>query len=148
VQPPSKVEEPAAPRVIHEVAEKTALAVRAGKNRVEVVLDPPQLGRVHVQVATEAGRIQARIEATTEATRALLESRISQLTQAFEGAGLPVQGVSVSLHMDMNSQMLDQQPRGGTASYQHEDGRPAASEEAPDPARPNRSAVLGFSYLA
>jgi flagellar hook-length control protein FliK len=61
---------------------------RPGRTEIHVQLDPPDLGRVRLHLTTSDERVSGRLVVEAEAVRALIESRLPELRQRLEAAGI------------------------------------------------------------
>ena len=70
---------------------------RAGES-IEIELDPPELGRVVVQLETDGPRIVARLLVADEAVATVLEQGLSTLVESLQSADLVVDDLQIDLH--------------------------------------------------
>lgn len=82
--------------------------------RIEIQLDPPELGRMSVELTESEHGVVARITANQEATAALVDSQLTALKQSLQDAGVSVSGFHVSYQFD---------PSTGQNSRQNDDFR-------------------------
>src|SRR5580698_10090728 len=80
----------AAPTVpIAGLAVAIASRAQAGSSQFDIRLDPPELGRIEVQLSVDSdGQVVSHITADRQDTLNLLQSQQPQLQQALEQAGL------------------------------------------------------------
>jgi flagellar hook-length control protein FliK len=92
-----------------ESAERTPFEklIRSARTQVgsrvssaRLVLDPPELGRLDVQVRMEAGRVSIGVKTETPEARELLKLRGDELKTALEQHGLHVERFDVTLESD------------------------------------------------
>lgn len=103
-------------------------------------LDPPELGRMRVDVRLEGDTIQVDVHTENEKTRDILQDRLGQLRVALEQAGVTVDRLDVNVNSqaadggDSHAEQLDSQStrretnRRGPGSFNSalaEDARPA-----------------------
>lgn len=126
---PSGTAAPAAPVPLTALAVEIAGQALAGKNRFEIRLDPPELGRIEVKLDVHRdGRIASHIVVDRAETLDLLRSDASALQRALQDAGLKTtdNGLQFSLRQQGGEQ---QQPSNWAA--------PSATDDAgtapPDP---------------
>ncbi|EHM09596.1 flagellar hook-length control protein [Thermanaerovibrio velox DSM 12556] len=79
-------------RVFREVA--------SGANRATVVVEPPSLGRVEVQLLLDGGELSARIRVENRELLGLVQAQSQRLKESLEAQGLQVSGLSVDLRND------------------------------------------------
>lgn len=72
--------------------------IRLGRSEAEMVIDlkPDALGRVHLRITAEPGRIVAQIRAENSITRQLIEAGLGDLKAALAERGLDLGSVTVS----------------------------------------------------
>src|SRR6185312_7907770 len=108
---PSPPAPPAAAVPLAGIAIAIAGKVFEGKNRFEIRLDPPELGRIEVKLDLDRdGRITSHIVADRPATLELLRNDAATLQRALDDAGLKTanNGLQFSLR-DQNQQQQQQQ---------------------------------------
>jgi len=71
--------------------------LRPGARRVQVDLDPPELGRLSIRVAMQEGKVTAVVRAESAATLGLLERQAPELQAAMRAAGVDVGALSLEL---------------------------------------------------
>ena len=92
----------------------------AGKNRFEIRLDPPELGKIDVRLDIDKhGQVTSRLIVEKAETLDLLRRDAPQLERALQDAGLKTSGngLQFSLQQQM-SQQRDDQPSGHVATAQ------------------------------
>ena len=85
----------------------------AGKNRFEIRLDPPELGRIEVRLDVDKdGRVTSHVIADNKDTLNLLQRDASGLQRAFQDAGLKTSdnGLQFSLRDQSSGQQQQQNP--------------------------------------
>jgi flagellar hook-length control protein FliK len=108
---------PAVAVPIEGVAVEIASKALEGKNRFEIRLDPPELGRIHVRLDVDRdGQITSRVTADRQDTLDLLRRDAPQLQRALNDAGLRTadNGLQFSLR-DQSANRQHQQPANDTA---------------------------------
>ncbi len=76
--------EPAWQPVLQRVTEQIAQQVRIGQQQAVIELEPAGLGKIRIDLRVEDEQIHARIVAEEQGTKALIESRLTELRQALE----------------------------------------------------------------
>jgi flagellar hook-length control protein FliK len=97
---------------------------------VRLRLHPESLGEVRVQVRWENGVLSARLETASSTARDALQSSAPALRDALQEQGIPLEHLTVSIRMDLETRSSSQDP--GTQAGQ---GSPS------DPASPAQSAL-------
>ncbi|MDI6637802.1 MAG: flagellar hook-length control protein FliK [Bacillota bacterium] len=82
--------------VIDQIVQRAQL--RLGRSEAEMVIDlkPDVLGRVHLRITAEPGRIVAEIRAESAVTRQLIEAGLGDLKAALADRGLDLGAIAVS----------------------------------------------------
>ncbi len=83
--------------IISQVIDEIKASAKGGVESLEVVLNPEQLGKVHINVVSRNGVMQAQITAETEAAKNAIEQGIVALKENLEQQGLKVEEVEVML---------------------------------------------------
>lgn len=71
--------------------------IRLGRNRADVVVEPPALGRVEIHFRQGGQGIEATLRVDNEGLRQLVQGQIDQLRTALQQAGIVLQGLSVDV---------------------------------------------------
>lgn len=103
-------------------------AIGSERSFVGIRLSPESLGRIYVQLTFDQGSLSAQITAQKESTRALMESSVNSLRQAFDDQGIKVERLAInkdSLENRFADQQKDQQ---GQRSRQQNDGQGGFSQ--------------------
>lgn len=82
--------------VIDQIVQRAQL--RLGRSEAEMVIDlkPDALGRVHLRITAESGRVVAEIRAENAVTRQLIETGLPDLRTALADRGLDLGAIAVS----------------------------------------------------
>lgn len=88
--------QPSTRSIIDQIVQRAEL--RLGRSEAEMVIDlePDSLGRVHLKITAESGRVLAEIRADSAATRSLIEAGLPELKTALAGRGLSLEAIAVS----------------------------------------------------
>lgn len=81
--------------------EQLVRAVRATSGRqstARVLLDPPDLGRMHVRVTVAGDRVEIGVETENETARELIVGRAQKLKSVLEQHGLAIERFEISTH--------------------------------------------------
>lgn len=118
--PPAPQLQPQAAAVpLSGVAIDIAGKALAGKNRFEIRLDPPDLGRIEIRLDVDKdGRVTSHVMADNKHTLSLLQRDASSLQRAFQDAGLKTadNGLQFSLRDQSMGQQQQQQNPGNTGA--------------------------------
>ncbi|WP_420429583.1 flagellar hook-length control protein FliK [Algiphilus sp.] len=125
----------AAPQQMAEMAARVLVdAASEGNWRVSLRLDPPDIGRLDVQIAREQGALTAHFVASTPAARAAMEQAMPMLQAQMAEQGMSLADSSVSQERSgQSSNGRDGEPGAGSNS--------AASEGAGEPLVTNAATV-------
>jgi flagellar hook-length control protein FliK len=104
--------------VIDQVVKEAAMQVRGDKSEMRITLVPASLGEVTLSVRMERGQMQAQIDVSNAAVKAVLESNMGQLRDALGSRGIDVQRLDVyhsgqSLARDTGGDQGDRSRRQG-----------------------------------
>ncbi len=83
--------------VVRQIIDNIKLNISKETTSIEMQLNPEQLGKVHITVASKDGIMQARIVAETEAAKNAIEGSIAALKEAFQNQELKVEAVEVAV---------------------------------------------------
>ena len=114
---------------IRQIAGAARLQVEAGYRAIDLRLEPPALGSIHLRVAMEDGVLTAYLGTETAAARQALESDSAHLRAALQASGVPVESLHIGLEMGLGH------PAG--QFQQRQEGAPH-SLRAPQPAQRTR----------
>lgn len=109
----------------------TKLLPKGGK--MEIRLDPPQLGRIHIDVQVVSGKLTATFTASSDEASRMLGHKLDHLRQSLETGGLTVDRLQVKTSSE--SSMRD---AGADQSHQQfggQDARQGQSQDQRDLAR-------------
>ncbi len=115
-----------------QLVDEALRLVRLGQRRAEIVLDPPELGRLRLHLNVHGQSIMGSIEAESAAVVEALKAELSQLMASFQEQGLDAAGLRVTL-LDEQSAHARRERRG------HEPRQSARGAEDTD--TPSRSAA-------
>ncbi|CAM3751713.1 flagellar hook-length control protein FliK [Alkalicoccus chagannorensis] len=98
-----------------------------GTQQLSVRLTPENLGRLDITLQQVNGVMTARLMATTQMTRELLESQLHQLKQAFQGQNLQVERIEIT--QQQTQLWKDQQEENRRQQEQQNQAEPEADQE-------------------
>lgn len=84
--------------VIAQVAGELSAHISRSTREAVIHLDPPELGRVKIDLVLEGERVQAHIVAESADVGALIQSHLSELKQALHSHNLALDKVQVDVH--------------------------------------------------
>lgn len=128
-----------APDFPQALATQISYIVRDGVQQAQLHLNPAEMGPVSVQIALHGQQAQVDFAAASSATRAAIESSLSDLAASLQSAGFTLTGGGVSQHPQQQGQASGQPPaEAGLARGQggrDEAGAPTGHAAAPPRAR-------------
>jgi flagellar hook-length control protein FliK len=92
---PAAAPSPAA-QVADAVVSHVQVSRKDGTVEFQMRLDPPDLGRVQVQLVSRGNEVHGQVIVASEAVRQVMESQLPELRQRLEAAGVNVQQFSVA----------------------------------------------------
>lgn len=128
---PVNVNGPAGPE---DLARVVRSRLGAHHSNMTIQLDPPELGRVRVDVKMHQDMLTLRFQTETEAGQNALQGRIRELTGALEGQGVRLDRVEIEYrppadgHRDGQSAQQQTGQEWGEPRY-HPGGQPEARRE-------------------
>jgi hypothetical protein len=96
------------------LGERLVWMVSHAQQRAEIKLDPPQLGRVDVQIVMQGERAQLVFAAETAVSRELLEQSLPRLREMMSDAGIDLVSVDVANRERQSAQQDDGYQADGT----------------------------------
>ncbi|GEM_PF-3582298 len=99
--------------LVRENVEQAVKAVRAAvgrqSSRVQIRLDPPELGYLRIELKQDSGGLRLQLQATTVRAQQLLEQGRQDLQAVLKLQGVPARQIEVQLRLDLrNDQSSDQ----------------------------------------
>lgn len=83
--------------ILRQVIEQVRVTATQQLQSIEVILNPENLGTVHVTVSAKEGAVTAQLTATNEQVKAALENQVIQLKEQFNNQGIKVDAVEVTV---------------------------------------------------
>ncbi|MFH1549793.1 MAG: flagellar hook-length control protein FliK [Planctomycetota bacterium] len=109
---------------IEKIVRSIRVAVERGESRVRILLEPPRLGSVRIQMAIKDGVLNASFETQTPAARHVITQNLAHLRAALEEQGIEVGEFSVSVEGENDSRQLSEEseryemgPAGGLGLF-------------------------------
>jgi flagellar hook-length control protein FliK len=85
---------------IDKIVKSMTMAVKRGESEVRMVLQPPRLGSVRIELSMKDGVLNASFETQTQATRHAISGSLPQLKAALENQGIEVGGFNVTVEQE------------------------------------------------
>lgn len=83
--------------IVRQVVEQIKLTTGQQMQSIEVMLNPENLGRVHVTVTAREGVVTAQLTAQNEQVKAALENQMTALKEHFNNQGVKVEAVEITI---------------------------------------------------
>lgn len=116
---------------VHAVAtfiEKAATGSEKAKQELSLQLDPPELGRMQVQLSIEKdGQMKVHLVAEKQETLALFQRDSHALKSALDNAGLPIDQSSLTFDLASGDQSFNQLMNGSNKDHQSRNGESGAN---------------------
>lgn len=143
---PVKVETPEAPRPVFksELVDAIAKHVVRETPKVEIVVQPPELGRVHVSVEVRQNEVHVRVNAENQDVAKNLSERLPELQQTLRDQGMRIGSIDVGMQTTSGEAGDFSHSSGGGFERQDRDSEP---RHTPQPATPKTSARIGKRKL-
>ncbi len=107
---------PIHPKLIAQVAPKLESLAQQGGGRLTMELDPPELGRLTIELTTRGKNVEIQIRTDNDQTRAALEGGMADLQQALQSQELQLTNVEV--HTSRESSFASMQFGQGTSQQE------------------------------
>ena len=102
--------------VIRQVSEFTRVMYQGDTTSMEMQLNPEHLGKIYLEITSKDGTVSAHLTAQNEVVKEALESRIADLKQNMNQAGVKVDAVEVTVgghefekNLEQNAKQEEQQ---------------------------------------
>lgn len=83
--------------VVRQVVEQIKVTTTQQLSSIEVMLNPENLGKVHVAVTAKQGIVTAQLTAQNEQVKAALENQMTALKEQFNNQGVKVEAVEITV---------------------------------------------------
>ncbi len=83
--------------IVEQVVEQIKVQIKPAATTMELQLNPENLGKINLSVASKDGQLTATITTQTEVAREALESQIQNLRDSLSNQGLKVEAVEVNV---------------------------------------------------
>jgi flagellar hook-length control protein FliK len=109
---------------IDQVVRAAKASVNQNGSRIQIRLEPPDLGTLHVEIRQNAAGLQVSLQATTARAQQLLQQNAHELRSALEAQGLPASQIDIQLRQDFRGD------GGSSAREQSQWGQQQTGEQA------------------
>lgn len=132
--------------IMNQIVTQAATTITETVSRMEMELNPHNLGRMIMQVQQQEGVVTARLIAQNDNVRAALETQLAQLRESLEARGIKVDAVEVTVgthefERNLEEGMAQQFAEGRQA----EEGRESGGENRGRMRNLNRSELDGLA---
>lgn len=114
----------------HEVGEKITWMVARQESRAELVLNPPQLGRIEVSVTMHGDHANATFISANPAVRDALENALPHLRETLQNAGISLGQTQVGAESFQQSAHRNENGDNGQRRHAGEANDPATTRDA------------------
>lgn len=83
--------------IVRQVVEQIKVTATQQLSSIEVMLNPENLGKVHVAVTAKQGIVTAQLTAQNEQVKAALENQLTALKEQFNNQGIKVEAVEITV---------------------------------------------------
>ena len=83
--------------IVRQVVEQIKVTATQQLSSIEVMLNPENLGKVHVAVTAKQGIVTAQLTAQNEQVKAALENQMTALKEQFNNQGVKVEAVEITV---------------------------------------------------
>lgn len=98
--------------LIEQIAENVRVSISEGTSSMEMQLNPENLGKVYLQITSDDGVIHARMAASNETVKTVLEAQLADLRQNLNQAGVKVDAIEVTVASHEFEKNLEQNQSG------------------------------------
>ena len=142
--------EAARPTDMQENIERIVKAVRSAGNgsttRIQLRLEPPELGFLRVEIKHSSTGLQLQFQATTAKAQQLLQQHVSELHAALDNHGLPARQINIQLRLDLRHESQGQ-PHSDSFG-QHNPEQHAEEDSQHNQPRPKRYVVASGPQIS
>ena len=83
--------------IVRQVVEQIKVTTGQQLSSIEIMLNPENLGKVHIAVTARQGVITAQLTAQNEQVKAALENQMTALKEHFNNQGVKVESVEITV---------------------------------------------------
>lgn len=83
--------------IVRQVVEQIKVSTTQQLSSIEVMLNPENLGKVHITVVAKQGAVTAQLTAQNEQVKAALENQMTALKEHFNNQGVKVEAVEITV---------------------------------------------------
>ena len=83
--------------IVRQVVEQIKVTTTQQLSSIEIMLNPENLGKVHVAVTAKQGIVTAQLTAQNEQVKAALENQMTALKEQFNNQGVKVEAVEITV---------------------------------------------------
>ena len=114
---------------VERIVKAARAAISRGSARIEIRLEPPELGSLRIEIKQNAQGLTLELQAGNVRAQQLLQRNIGQLHQMLEANGLPTNQINVELRTELqDGQLLEQEQGADTFSEQSSDDDTAGQD--------------------
>jgi len=111
---------------VDRVVKAARASINNGSARIQIRLEPPELGYLRVELKQGGGGLHLQIQATNAKAQQLLQQNSGYLQAALESHGIQTRQIDIQLRLDLNN---DQAPEQSQEDYQQQTGSQQADTQ-------------------
>ncbi|MDR2888792.1 MAG: flagellar hook-length control protein FliK [Lachnospiraceae bacterium] len=105
-------------QIMRQILDYMKVSLKPEMNRLEMQLNPENLGTVHVEIASKEGVVTAQFTAQNDLVKATIESQLIELKENLRAQGIKVEAVEVNVQSQAFDSQLWQGNDGNDQGYQ------------------------------
>lgn len=135
--------------VVKQTISGISLSMSETSSEMNIKLDPENLGKINLKVATENGIVMAKFEAESQRVKEILEANLSLLKESLSEKGISVQSleVSVSSNTSQDSSNYDYERNANKSNNPHKIPRNGINKIVSIVDNNNRSKIRNTHYM-
>ena len=102
---------------IDRVVKAAQMAMNRGSSRIQLRLEPPELGTLHVDIRHDGRGLQLHLQASTSKAQQLLQQHSNELRSALEARGFQAAQIEVNLRLDLRNNAAPEQQQQQSQSH-------------------------------
>lgn len=96
---PSEAGDVSPQKNIEEIIKSAKAAIGQGSSRIQIRLDPPELGTLRIEIRQNSEGLQLQFHTSTAKAQQLLQEHSAELKSALEAQGLPATHIDIQLRL-------------------------------------------------
>ena len=136
------------PEPLPKIFDRMLFMIRSGEHRSRMVITPPELGRLDLDITLKNGHLQANLGAENIAVKEIIESNLNQLKQQLSDQGFTVDSFEVMVGLE-NKEFNEKEMWANNSRKRSSSKRGSISgvEESPANNQPSNSSINDLSQI-